>query len=109
VDVLSVDVLDPGAVAKTATGVDGAFLVTGKVSRDASDGEEMRKALTAALFEGHAVINLDNLTFPLGSPVLARAITGVTIDERLMGGWDADQEKSQNSSAEWTGRDILEN
>jgi dihydroflavonol-4-reductase len=44
ISIAALDVLDPDAVARTAEGVDGAFLATGKVSRDASDGEEMHRA-----------------------------------------------------------------
>jgi dihydroflavonol-4-reductase len=44
VSIVALDVLDPDAVARTAEGVDGAFLATGKVSRDASDAEEMHRA-----------------------------------------------------------------
>jgi nucleoside-diphosphate-sugar epimerase len=38
------DVLDSGKVERSARGTDGAFLVTGKVSRDAGDAEEMHRA-----------------------------------------------------------------
>lgn len=44
VAIVSLDVLDAGAVARSASGVDGAFLATGKVSRDADDAEEMHRA-----------------------------------------------------------------
>lgn len=43
VPVLSVDVADAGAVAESARGVDGAFLATGKVSRDPTDAEELHR------------------------------------------------------------------
>ena len=42
--VLAVDVLDPAAVAESARGCDGAFLATGKVSRDRDAGEELHRA-----------------------------------------------------------------
>ncbi|HVW30216.1 MAG TPA: NAD-dependent epimerase/dehydratase family protein [Polyangiaceae bacterium] len=44
VPVVALDVLDAAAVARTAESVDGAFLATGKVSRDANDAEEMHRA-----------------------------------------------------------------
>ena len=42
--VQAVDVLDPAAVAESAQGCDGAFLATGKVSRDRDAGEELHRA-----------------------------------------------------------------
>jgi dihydroflavonol-4-reductase len=42
--VLAVDVLDPVAVAESARGCDGAFLATGKVSRDRDAGEDLHRA-----------------------------------------------------------------
>lgn len=42
--VLAVDVLDAQAVAESARGCDGAFLATGKVSRDRDAGEELHRA-----------------------------------------------------------------
>ena len=42
--VQAVDVLDPEAVAVSARGCDGAFLATGKVSRDRDAGEELHRA-----------------------------------------------------------------
>lgn len=42
--VQAVDVLDPKAVAESARGCDGAFLATGKVSRDRDAGEELHRA-----------------------------------------------------------------
>jgi dihydroflavonol-4-reductase len=41
--VASVDVLDEAAVAESARGVDGAFLVTGRVSRDRDDAELLHR------------------------------------------------------------------
>jgi len=42
--VQAVDVLDSAAVAESARGCDGAFLATGKVSRDRDAGEELHRA-----------------------------------------------------------------
>jgi len=42
--VQAVDVLDPIAVTESARGCDGAFLATGKVSRDRDAGEELHRA-----------------------------------------------------------------
>jgi len=47
--------------------------------------EELRKAITSALREGHLMINLDNITHPLGSPDLARALTQSLYADRLLG------------------------
>ncbi|MEO7034318.1 MAG: NAD-dependent epimerase/dehydratase family protein [Polyangiaceae bacterium] len=44
IPVQAVDVLDPPAVAQSAQGCDGAFLATGKVSRDRDAGEELHRA-----------------------------------------------------------------
>lgn len=44
VTVQAVDVLDRGAVERSAQGVQGAFLATGKVSRDPNDAEELYRA-----------------------------------------------------------------
>lgn len=49
------------------------------------DREEMRKAVTAALREGHAIINLDNIEQPVGSPDLSRAITQIEYQDRILG------------------------
>jgi dihydroflavonol-4-reductase len=43
VAVRSLDVLDTDRVAESARGVDGAFLATGKVSRDPADAEELHR------------------------------------------------------------------
>jgi dihydroflavonol-4-reductase len=43
VDVAAVDVLDERAVAESAKGADGAFLVTGRVSRDRDDAELLHR------------------------------------------------------------------
>jgi dihydroflavonol-4-reductase len=39
----ALDVLDSGRVAESARGADGAFLTTGKVSRDRADAEELHR------------------------------------------------------------------
>ncbi len=44
IPVQTVDVLDPEAVAESARGCDGAFLATGKVSRNRDAGEELHRA-----------------------------------------------------------------
>lgn len=49
------------------------------------DREEIRKAVAAALREGHAIVNLDNIEQPLGSPDLSRAITQPEYADRLLG------------------------
>jgi len=49
------------------------------------DREEIRKAVTAALREGHAIINLDNVEHPLSSPDLSRAITQTEYGDRILG------------------------
>jgi hypothetical protein len=51
----------------------------------AKEGDELRKAITSALRENQAVINLDNITRPLDSPDLARAITQSEYADRLLG------------------------
>jgi dihydroflavonol-4-reductase len=43
VDVAAVDILDERAVADSARGLDGAFLVTGRVSRDRHDAELLHR------------------------------------------------------------------
>jgi hypothetical protein len=47
--------------------------------------DELRKAITSALREGQAIVNLDNITRPLDSPDLARAITQSEYSDRLLG------------------------
>jgi hypothetical protein len=51
----------------------------------AKEGDELRKAITSALRENQAIINLDNLTHPLDSPDLARALTQSEYADRLLG------------------------
>jgi hypothetical protein len=51
----------------------------------ARSDEELRKAITSALREGPLMVNLDNITRPLGSPDLARAITQSEYSDRLLG------------------------
>jgi len=50
-----------------------------------ADREEMRKAVAATLREGHAIVNLDNIEHPLGSPDLSRAITQPEYQDRILG------------------------
>ena len=47
--------------------------------------DELRKAITSALREGQAIVNLDNVTRPLDSSDLARAITQSEYSDRLLG------------------------
>jgi hypothetical protein len=47
--------------------------------------EEIRKAVHAALREGHTIVNLDNIDGPLGSPYLSMAITQPEYSDRLLG------------------------
>jgi hypothetical protein len=51
----------------------------------AKEGDELRKAITSALRENQAIINLDNITRPLDSPDLARAITQAEYGDRALG------------------------
>lgn len=51
----------------------------------ATDGNEFRKAIAAALHEGQAIVNLDNLEYPLGSPDLCRALTQEIYSDRQLG------------------------
>jgi primase-polymerase (primpol)-like protein len=50
-----------------------------------SQSEELRKAITSILREGHLIAHLDNITYPLDSPDLARAITQGIYSDRLLG------------------------
>ncbi len=47
--------------------------------------DELRKTVTSVLREGQAIVNLDNITRPLNSPDLARAITQSEYSDRLLG------------------------
>jgi putative DNA primase/helicase len=49
------------------------------------DREELRKAVAAALREGHSIVDLDNIEHPFGSPDLSRAITQPEYADRLLG------------------------
>jgi hypothetical protein len=51
----------------------------------AQSNDELRKMITSALREGQAIVNLDNITHPLDSSDLARAITQFEYSDRLMG------------------------
>lgn len=68
-----------GSVAIIATGKPApAMAVSG-------DAEELRKAVFAALREGHNVVNLDDIERPLLSPHLSRAITQSEYSDRILG------------------------
>jgi Domain of unknown function (DUF3854) len=65
-----------------------AIVATGKpapASAVSPDKEEFRKALFAALREGHAVINLDNIEFPLKSADLCKVLTEAEFSDRVLG------------------------
>ena len=47
--------------------------------------EELRKAVTSALREGHAIVNLDNIEGPLSSPELCIAVTQSVYQDRVLG------------------------
>jgi putative DNA primase/helicase len=51
----------------------------------ARQDDELRKAITSALREGQAIVNLDNITRVLDSPDLARALTQSQYADRLLG------------------------
>jgi hypothetical protein len=67
------------SVAILATGVEAPAMAVSQ-NRD-----EIRKAVTAVLMEGHAIVNLDNIEHPLKSPDLARAITQPFYLDRVLG------------------------
>jgi hypothetical protein len=65
-----------------------AIVATGKpapATAVSGDREEIRKAITSALREGHVIINLDNVEGPLASPDLAKTITQSEYQDRLLG------------------------
>jgi len=65
-----------------------AIIATGKpapASSVSGDREEFRKALTAALREGCAIMNLDNIERPLKSADLCKIITQGEFSDRLLG------------------------
>jgi hypothetical protein len=65
-----------------------AIIATGRTAPATAvsgDREEIRKAITSALREGHVIINLDNIEHPLVSPDLAKAITQSEYQDRLLG------------------------
>jgi hypothetical protein len=73
---------------KTLLAEAAAILSTGKpapASAVSPDREEFRKALTSALREGQACINLDNIEHPLKSPDLAKIITQPEFSDRVLG------------------------
>jgi hypothetical protein len=73
---------------KTLLANSTAIIATGKpapATTVSGEREEMRKAITSALREGHAVINLDNIELPLSSPELCIAITQPEYQDRVLG------------------------
>src|SRR5271157_78702 len=65
-----------------------AIIATGKpaaASSVSNDKEEFRKALTSALREGCAIVNLDNIDRPLKSADLCKIITQGEFADRLLG------------------------
>lgn len=73
---------------KTLTMESVAIIATGRAAPAmavSGDREEMRKAVAAALREGHSIVNLDNIEHPLSSPDLSRAITQPEYRDRLLG------------------------
>jgi hypothetical protein len=64
------------------------IIATGRIPAAAGvprEGEEVRKAITSTLKEGHLVAHLDNVVYPLDSPDLARALTAPLYKDRLLG------------------------
>jgi hypothetical protein len=64
------------------------LIVTGRkpaATGVARDTDELRKAITSALRENQAIVNLDNITRPLDSADLARALTQSEYADRLLG------------------------
>lgn len=47
--------------------------------------EEQRKHLLAHALEGHRAVQLDNITQPLGGPVLSAAVTAGEVRDRILG------------------------
>jgi len=65
-----------------------AILATGRpapATAVSAQREELRKAVTSTLREGHLIVNLDNIEGPLASPDLARAITQAEYGDRVLG------------------------
>jgi len=84
VRVESLDVLDADAVARTASGVDGAFLATGKVSRDAGDAEEMHRANvfgTRSALAGLRLAGVPRVVYASTSGTIAIATEPDILDE----------------------------
>ncbi len=64
------------------------IIATGRIPAAAGvsrENEELRKAITSTLREGHLIAHLDNITHSLDSPDLARAITQGLYSDRLLG------------------------
>lgn len=84
VSIASLDVLDSDAVARSAAGVDGAFLATGKVSRDADDAEEMHRANvlgTRAALAGLRAAGVSRVVYASTSGTVAIATKPDVADE----------------------------
>ena len=65
-----------------------AVIATGRpapATAASGDPEEFRKAITAALYQGHPIINLDNVDGALSSPFLSIALTQQTYADRILG------------------------
>jgi hypothetical protein len=65
-----------------------AIIATGRpapATAVSTQREELRKAVTSTLLEGHLIVNLDNIEGPLASPDLARAITQAEYGDRVLG------------------------
>jgi len=65
-----------------------AMLATGRTAprmAQAADSEEERKLILTIGLEGSALILIDNVERPLGSPALSAALTGRTFQGRLLG------------------------
>jgi putative DNA primase/helicase len=65
-----------------------AILATGREAPAmtfADEPPELRKAITSVLLEGYLITHFDNITKPLDSPDLAKAITQLEYRDRLLG------------------------
>jgi hypothetical protein len=66
-------------VAITTTGRDAEMMLAPR------DEEEMRKRITAVLYEGATFITIDNVDRPLESPSLASVLTATVWKDRILG------------------------
>jgi hypothetical protein len=65
-----------------------AIIATGRpapATAMSTDGDEFRKTITAALYRGAPIINLDNVDGVLSSPFLSMALTQSTYEDRILG------------------------